>query len=116
MLWLFIGLGGAFGAMSRYTVSIFLKPYSKKLPFATIVINCLGSFLFGFFLASGLRDSLPTFYFLITTGFLGAFTTFSTFSFEAVNLLNSKQFRLATIYLLSHFFLPITFAFLGLSL
>ena len=88
-------LGGFFGAMSRFLISKTLSSINKGFPFPTLIINSIGSFLLGIVLASEMSQ---TFYQLIGIGFLGAFTTFSTFSYETLQLMTKGQFILATYY------------------
>jgi CrcB protein len=89
MQWLAVALGGALGAMARYGTSIYLFPIiGGRFPTATLSINVLGSLLMGFFYIAIVDKSVmpdewrP----LIMAGFLGAFTTFSTFALDAVTL------------------------------
>lgn len=83
------------GALSRFCVSLIIHNV-----FATISVNLIGAFLMGY-CAAHLKDKLkPATYKAITTGFLGSFTTFSTFSKETVTLLQTSQWFLLTVYLL----------------
>lgn len=113
MNWLIIGLGGSLGAVSRYLIGKALKPYSSGFPYPTLVVNILGSFLFGLFIKSGINNDTHSLYIFITGGFLGAFTTFSTFSFESISILNEKQFIKAGTYIFIHLIIGIGAAFLG---
>ncbi|UBH14785.1 fluoride efflux transporter FluC [Macrococcus armenti] len=82
------------GALSRFYVSLVIHNV-----FATISVNLIGAFLMGY-CASYFKAKLkPAVYKAITTGFLGSFTTFSTFSKETVTLLQSSQWLLLTVYL-----------------
>lgn len=107
-----VGLGGAFGAIARYLISI--SPVSnlfQKFPFPTFLINILGSFLIGFlmiFLTEKLSVS-ENFRLVIVVGFLGAFTTFSTFEFEIFELIREKLLVNAFLYL----FLSVLLGFIG---
>lgn len=92
----FVGVGGALGALSRYLLSVFIKTKIKKIPLSIMVINLIGSFLLGFvlnFISQG-----NSFYLLIVTGFLGAFTTFSTYAMEAIELWQKRAFKQASLY------------------
>lgn len=112
MIWLVIGLGGSLGAISRYGVSQLLKPYTNYFPYATLLINLTGSFLFGIMLGMGFdRESAG--YLFFTAGFLGAFTTFSTFSYETVQLFNQKEFIKSFVYAGLHVLISISVAGLG---
>lgn len=97
MGFLFVGLGGAVGAMLRYAIS--LIPYKGGFPLLTFVTNILGALLIGFIVGYALKrnvnDSLMLF---LKTGLCGGFTTFSTFSLEAYNLFVSGSKILAVSY------------------
>ncbi len=84
-----VALGGAGGAVLRYVISLSaLSTWSLRFPVPTFFINVVGSFLFGLVMAL-LRDTLDLPVWLrlaLTTGFLGAFTTFSTFEYETVTV------------------------------
>lgn len=99
-----IAIGGAFGAVARYLVNVSpLQNFLKPFPFPTFLINITGSFLIGFLLIF-LTDKLAAgenLRLAITVGFLGAFTTFSTFELELWNLLRENQYLTAFLYLFS---------------
>lgn len=83
------GLGGFLGSMLRYALSTFVyRLLGADFPYGTLVVNILGSFLIGFFMGlieNGLVIS-PNLRVLIAVGFLGGFTTFSSFSYETIEL------------------------------
>ena len=83
----FIALGGFFGAIIRYSCSLWLPRY-----WGTFFVNVVGSFFIGVTMALSLHDAL---YSAVVIGFLGAFTTFSTFSLETITLLQAKQYKAA---------------------
>lgn len=107
-----IAVGGAFGAVARYLVNISpLQNLFGSFPFPTFFINILGSFLIGFFLVLltdkfAVGDNLRL---AIMVGFLGAFTTFSTFELEIWGLLKENQYVTAFLYL----FLSVAAGFIG---
>ena len=95
--WILIGMGGAIGAIARYVVSSHLAERYPTWVVGTLVVNVVGSFLFGVIYVlmlkyAALADGLK---FGLLVGFLGAFTTFSTFSFETVTLLKEGSTTLA---------------------
>ena len=96
---LFVGLGGMLGSMLRFLISQWaLKLAPGFAPSGTLFINILGSFLLGLlFHYSGKMDR--TSYVLITSGFCGGFTTFSTFSLENINLLITNNIGSAILYI-----------------
>lgn len=90
---LLVMLGGAFGTLARYAVSVLALPVSRDLPWGTIAINVSGSFLIGFFgtltLATG-RYPLPeAVRLMVMVGFCGGYTTFSAFSLQTLDLLRA---------------------------
>ena len=97
-----IAAGGAVGAVARYLVSgVWLGGDGPGIPWGTFVVNVAGSLVIG--VLAGLLEHwpiAPNVRAMILTGFLGAFTTFSTFSLEAVDLLRERQVFLAGAYVL----------------
>lgn len=101
MVYLFVGLAGALGALTRYSVGLMLYTYSI-FPFATLLVNLVGCYLLPFlsstvFHKSKFSSDVQT---AITTGFLGSFTTFSAFSVETVKLFQQGEIILAVLYVL----------------
>ncbi|MBL8183472.1 MAG: fluoride efflux transporter CrcB [Blastocatellia bacterium] len=109
----FIAFGGAFGAVSRYLLNISpLANIFDKFPFPTFFINVSGSFLIGFLLIV-LTDKVEISDNLrmgVIVGFLGAFTTFSTFEMEIYGLIKERFFTTAFLYLV----LSVVVGFAGL--
>ncbi|ADZ90623.1 fluoride efflux transporter CrcB [Marinomonas mediterranea] len=103
MMYFMIAVGGAFGAMSRFALGKWISSYwNHAFPLATFSINVLGSFLMGVvFILITEKMAIPESYRpLLMVGFLGAFTTFSTFSLEIVSLINQQAWLSAVSYLL----------------
>lgn len=99
-----IALGGAFGALARYGVDIAVARRTDALfPWATLAINVSGSFVLGLFFVLMIEDGTGPDWMrgLIATGFLGAFTTFSTFSVQTVVLAERGHSALALGYILA---------------
>ncbi len=100
MLLIWIGVGGAVGALARYGLSGWVQGFSSTtFPLGTMAVNVLGSFLLGFLLYI-LENTAPTTEIrsFLTIGLLGAFTTFSTFSYEAVVLLQGGEWTRGGVY------------------
>jgi CrcB protein len=99
---LYIAIGGALGAISRYLCSNWvLKLLGDLLPYGTMAVNILGSFLLGMIYTISLNTTSfsGNFRGLLTIGFIGSFTTFSTFTTETVNLLKEGNILYGSIYL-----------------
>ncbi len=95
-----IALGGAAGALSRYWVSNAVHALAGRgFPYGTLTVNVLGSLVMGFLTVLFLErmDVGPEWRAAILIGFLGAFTTFSTFSIETLNLIESAQYLKAGV-------------------
>lgn len=93
ILLLFIGTGGFFGAISRYLIATYTqKLFGGFFPVGTLTVNVLGSFIIGFAAMYFSQTVQPEYKALVITGFLGALTTFSTFSLENVTLLQDGEF------------------------
>ncbi|WP_187647961.1 fluoride efflux transporter CrcB [Nitrosophilus labii] len=93
-----VGVGGFFGAISRFLISSFIQKLSSSFfPFGTLSVNVIGSFLIGFLIVYFENVINPTQKALLVTGFLGALTTFSTFSYETVTMLQNSLYYRALI-------------------
>lgn len=92
-----VGIGGAIGAVLRASLGDII-PYSGGFPFATFLCNCIGSFLLSSIITSQSIIKSPILKLSITTGLLGAFTSFSTFSSEVVSLIKAEDYLIALLY------------------
>lgn len=105
---LFVFLGGGLGSSLRFIVSMFWKHMSLHpryasmvFPWPTFVVNILGCLLIGLFYQYSERWGWSTdVRLLLTTGLCGGFTTFSTFSYESVSLMNSGYYGTCALYIL----------------
>jgi fluoride exporter len=88
---LYVIVGGALGSLARYWISVLALPVSRELPWGTIGINILGSFIIGFFgtltLAQGRFPVAENLRIFVMVGFCGGFTTFSSFSLQTLDLI-----------------------------
>lgn len=112
---LFVGLGGAVGAVARSLC--YLVPVPEGFPYVTLAVNLVGSVLIGFIVGvaetNGLSDRGLAF---LKTGVCGGFTTFSTFSLEAADLLSAGRWAVAGLYAVLSVCLCVAGVFCGRAL
>ncbi len=96
--------GGGAGAVSRYLLSRFVSEHSSApIPLGTLAVNLIGSFLIGFFFQAFKNSTAsPALRLLVTTGFLGGFTTFSTFALETITLAEERELGYTLLNLFLH--------------
>ena len=93
---MFVGLGGACGSILRYSFSLLADKLSLNSSLATFAVNGLGSLLIGFVMALCDKGSL---YLFAAIGLCGGFTTFSTFSAQALAFLQSGRYAMSLLYM-----------------
>ncbi|MGB0833191.1 MAG: fluoride efflux transporter CrcB [Psychrobium sp.] len=115
---LMIAVGGALGAISRYGLSqLAINVFGKGFPFGTLIANFVGSLLMGLLFALIESESLmPQAKIALGVGFLGAFTTFSTFSLDTVLMIQAGDIQKAILNVLGNLLLCLTAVFIGLWL
>lgn len=99
--YLAISLGGILGANSRYLVGLYVaERLGTTFPYGTLIINVTGSLIIGFFLTLVTeRASIdPLWRLFFATGFLGAYTTFSTYTYETATLMREGAYVPAVLY------------------
>lgn len=111
MIWLLIATGGGLGAITRYGVIEWMKRKDQPFFIATFLVNSVGSLLMGMALHLGAEQATLSSFF--TIGFLGAFTTFSTFAFDVVKLIEERDYRAMLLYPVLTLFVGIVFVTLG---
>ncbi|MCA9401270.1 MAG: fluoride efflux transporter CrcB [Candidatus Omnitrophica bacterium] len=117
---LYIGTGGFIGSVARYYIATSIGQHFSKsaFPFGTLIVNLLGCFVIGCLFKlydTGVAFNNHLSYFLFV-GLLGGFTTFSTFSIEALELLRNNHVVLGITYMLASVLLGLMLAWAGYSL
>ncbi|ANS84000.1 Putative fluoride ion transporter CrcB [Vibrio scophthalmi] len=115
----FIALGGAFGACSRYLISeLCVALLGRGFPYGTLTVNVVGSFIMGLLIAAFESEvlAIEPWRQIIGLGFLGALTTFSTFSMDNVLLMQQGAFLKMGLNVLLNVVLSISAAWVGFQL
>lgn len=114
MEYILLGIGGAFGSLTRYKLGNIISEKTKsKFPFGTFIINITGAFLLGALTSSGISKNMLL---LLADGFMGAYTTFSTFMYEGFNLFEGRNKLNAFTYIILTLILGILGFYLGENL
>ena len=114
-----VGIGGFLGSVARYLVSVLFAGYlSTTFPFATLSVNIVGCFLIGVLFALSDRGNIlsPEWRIFLTTGFCGGFTTFSTFSYESLRLMQDGELLFLALYVLTSVVVGFAATYLGILL
>lgn len=118
-LFLYAAIGGALGTVARYALTLAVQSrISGTFPIATLFINITGSVLLGFLMRYGLESTAasPEVRLLLTTGFCGGYTTFSTFSYETARLLEDGEWSRGAVYVASSVAVSLIGTFAGFAL
>lgn len=114
MNYLLIGFGGALGSLTRFGLGKLISSKSKtKFPVGTFIINITGAILLG--IVSSLKINVGAYQFM-ADGFLGAYTTFSTFMYESFQIFDDKKKLNAIVYIMSSMLLGVIGYVVGFKL
>ncbi|HKJ45360.1 MAG TPA: fluoride efflux transporter CrcB [Balneolales bacterium] len=110
-----VGVGGFFGSVARYLLSQLVQGnFLSSFPYGTMTVNILGCFIIGVIYALSTKGIVsPEYRVLLATGFCGGFTTFSSFSYESMTLLQDGQFLYASMYAGFSFFIGLLASYAG---
>ena len=111
MIYLFVFIGGGIGSILRFSLSLLLKPYCLSFPLSTLIVNLCGSFAIGYFALLTCHNELLNRFIVI--GILGGLTTFSSFSYEMITLLNEEKWIYLLFYILSNLIGGCYLAYIG---
>ena len=115
----FVALGGAVGTVARYLLTLVIQSRAGAgFPLATLLINISGSILLGFLMRYGLESTAasPEVRLLLTTGFCGGYTTFSTFSYETARLIEDGEWHRGAAYIAASVAVSLGGTFIGFAL
>jgi len=118
-IFFYIGSAGFAGALARYYISGWVYAlFGSRLPFGTLAVNVAGSLLLGFLYTLSVERTLlsPELRLALTVGFLGSFTTFSTFSLETFNLFNEGSLYLSVMNIAANLLLGLAAVVCGIFL
>ena len=114
---LIVGMGGFLGAISRFVIASFVQTHSNTLfPVGTLSVNVLGSFIIGFLAMYFSQVVQPEYKAFLMTGFLGALTTFSTFSLENINMIQDGNYTSAILNITLNIVLTLSATLLAMML
>ncbi len=117
MEFLIVAIGGALGALSRYlTVTTVAKIFGTGFPYGTLLVNTLGSFILVFFVILTIEKLTidPMWRLFFAVGFLGSFTTFSSFSYETIALFQDGEYFKGTVNVLLNNLFSLSAGLIGL--
>lgn len=103
MIYVMLAISGGLGAVCRFLVAKIFSNRLNAFYIPTLIVNIIGSFFIGMTLQ--ILVNHPTISAVVATGFLGGFTTFSTFAFDAIKLMQLQRLSTALIYVVTTFFL-----------
>ena len=116
---LIIGTGGFLGSISRYGVTVLTtKWWGNAFPWGTLTVNIIGSFLIGIIYGLAVQNDWLTaeMRLFLAIGFCGSFTTFSTFSYDIIQMINTGHFIYTSLYVAGSILLGILAVFAGIGL
>lgn len=116
---LLIGTGGLIGSIARYlAATYFTKVFPSAFPYGTFIVNIVGCLIIGIIFGISERFSwlTPEWRMFLATGFCGGFTTFSSFAYENIKLIQEGNFLVFATYSIASFALGLLAVFIGLTL
>lgn len=117
MIYVAISIGAVLGANARYLVGGWLGGFGSSFPYGTLLINVTGSLVVGIVLGLGAGRVVPWWWRSgVAIGFLGSYTTFSTFSYETLDLVQQGSYVAATANMVASFVLSLGAVAVGVAI
>lgn len=116
---IFVAIAGALGALSRYGLATAVQRMTgSTFPYGTLVVNVAGCFLLGFFMHIAITTDVipPAWRIAVTVGFLGALTTFATFSYETVGFIADSAWTVALGNIAANLILGLVGTIVGIAI
>lgn len=114
---LLVFVGGGIGSLCRYGIARWMAPWSQEFPWATMTANVVSCVILGLTVGWVIKhQSTGSLTFFIITGFCGGFSTFSTFSYDTLRLLENAQYVEAMLYVGGSVLLCLICVFIGLKI
>lgn len=116
---LIVAIGGSIGAATRYLVSTWAaERFGSNFPYGTLIVNVVGCFIIGAFMVLVTERVIanPYWRLLVAVGFVGGLTTFSSFGYETLKLVEDAQFQWAAYNILSNFVVGFLATWLGMTI
>ena len=113
-----VALGGSVGAATRYFVSTWAaERFGSDFPYGTLIVNVVGCFIIGAFLVLVTERAIvnPYWRLIVAVGFLGGLTTFSSFGYETLKLIEDSQLQWAAYNVMANLFLGFLATWLGMT-
>lgn len=115
--WICVFIGGGLGSMLRYGIGLYFSSSNSEFPSATFIANILACLILGILVGMQLKNNLQSSYaLLLITGFCGGFSTFSTFSNDALKLFENQQYGLGLVYIGGSVIVGLIAVYLGIKL
>ena len=115
--WICVFIGGGLGSLCRYGIGLYSSSMDTNFPLGTFIANFLACLILGFLIGMQVKNNLQSAYgLLLITGFCGGFSTFSTFSNDALKLFENQQYGLGILYIGGSILIGLLAVYLGIKL